>query len=140
MALPFSGPLSFSMIATELGTGTPNSLNAMSVQAGFFSSPDAVSEFYGYGGGLTPFFRTSASNPNPVGSCFTPCDLVAWHNGTNPTPVVGDIVYDDAGGTQPITFNGEYWGMNSIGIFQPSDQSFTTAPGPPGMVNDVHIC
>lgn len=55
MALPTSGPLSFLAIANELGTPLSNvSLRGMSNSAGF-STPDAVSEFYGYiGGELEP--------------------------------------------------------------------------------------
>jgi hypothetical protein len=52
MALPIDGPLSFSMIAGELEAGTPYSLRSMSNAAGF-STPDNVSEFYGYSGGLS---------------------------------------------------------------------------------------
>lgn len=49
MALPVSGPLSFSSIAAALCTpdSTPYSLREMSSAAGF-STPDSVSEFYGY--------------------------------------------------------------------------------------------
>lgn len=47
MALPGSGQLSFSAIAGELGAGSPYSLRSMSSTAGF-STPDAVSDFYGY--------------------------------------------------------------------------------------------
>ena len=47
MTLPLSGPLSLSAIATELGTITPYSLRSMSSTAGF-TTPDTVSEFYGY--------------------------------------------------------------------------------------------
>jgi hypothetical protein len=48
MALPGSGVLSFSAIAGELGIGLSNvSLRSMSSTAGK-STPDAVSEFYGY--------------------------------------------------------------------------------------------
>lgn len=47
MALPGSGELSFTAIASELGTGTPCSLRSMSSTAGF-ATPDSVSEFYGY--------------------------------------------------------------------------------------------
>ena len=107
MALPTSGPLSFSMIAGELGTETPNSLRAMSSAAGF-SEPDYVSEFYGYGpgGGLTLFYISDQKgsseeicNDNP--SCCTQ----AWHNGSNPLPDVGDFVYADVTGTTPLTYN-----------------------------------
>ena len=53
MALPGSGQLGFSAIASELGAGTPYSLRSMSSTAGF-ATPDSVSEFYGYsaGGGV----------------------------------------------------------------------------------------
>ena len=49
MALPASGPLSFSAIAAALCTpdSAPYSLRTMSSAAGF-STPDSVSEFYGY--------------------------------------------------------------------------------------------
>jgi hypothetical protein len=47
MALPSTGQLSFSAIATELGVSTPYSLRSMSSLAGK-STPDSVGEFYGY--------------------------------------------------------------------------------------------
>ena len=47
MALPSSGPLSLSQIGTAVGASSPYSLRSMSSTAGF-STPDAVSEFYGF--------------------------------------------------------------------------------------------
>lgn len=56
MPLPTSGQLSFSAIATELGLSLSNlSLRSMSNTAGF-STPDAVSEFYGYSNITYTFF------------------------------------------------------------------------------------
>jgi hypothetical protein len=46
MALPFSGPLSINDIRNELGVST-GSLRELSALAGF-STPDSISEFYGY--------------------------------------------------------------------------------------------
>lgn len=46
MALPSSGALSISAIKTELGSAS-NSLRTLSGLAGF-STPDSISEFYGY--------------------------------------------------------------------------------------------
>jgi hypothetical protein len=50
MALPASGPISGSQIATELGLSSPYSLHNMSLSASF-STPDAMSDFYGYSAG-----------------------------------------------------------------------------------------
>lgn len=46
MALPSSGPLSISQIKAELST-SQNSLRYLSQSVGF-STPDSISEFYGY--------------------------------------------------------------------------------------------
>lgn len=70
MALPSSGPLSFSAIAGELAISTPYSLRSMSNTAGF-STPDAVSEFYGYGGGLTGLFLSFSESDEEVCSLKT---------------------------------------------------------------------
>ena len=47
MSLPSSGPISGSQIGTAVGASAPYSLRSMSATAGF-STPDAMSEFYGY--------------------------------------------------------------------------------------------
>ena len=62
MPLQSSGPISFSQIKTEL-TSSSNSLRALSAAAGF-SSPDAVSEFYGYSfiTALPPTVSTSGAS------------------------------------------------------------------------------
>ena len=52
MALPSSGQLSINDIRTELGT-SEGSLHSLSVTAGF-STPDAISDFYGYSGVISP--------------------------------------------------------------------------------------
>ena len=54
MALPSSGQLTFSAIAAELGLSTSPGvdLRGMSSDAGF-STPDAISEFYGYSNAYT---------------------------------------------------------------------------------------
>lgn len=62
MPLPSSGPLSFSAIRLEVIPGGSNnnvSLRSLSSNAGF-STPDAVSEFYGYGGLTYSYYGTWA--------------------------------------------------------------------------------
>jgi hypothetical protein len=53
MPLPTSGPLGIDAIRNELGTSN-GSLRALSAQVGY-SSPDAISEFYGYSNVIIPF-------------------------------------------------------------------------------------
>ena len=78
MSLPSSGALSISMIKTELGSGN-NSLRALSAQAGF-STPDAISEFYGY---------TYATNS---GTLY----YVGINTSANPVEFTGTGAYTDA--------------------------------------------
>jgi hypothetical protein len=87
----------------------------MSLAAGF-ETPDSVSEFYGYGpgGGLTLFFRSSFDSGDPSGICFAQCDIPQYHNGAGALPEIGDTVYNDSGGTDPLQGGGNYWGMNEI--------------------------
>jgi hypothetical protein len=58
MALQSSGAISISQIKTEL-TSSSNSLRTLSAAAGF-STPDAMSEFYGYTSSLPPTVDTFA--------------------------------------------------------------------------------
>jgi hypothetical protein len=55
MALPPSGPISISMIKAELSSSS-NSLRTLSSLAGF-STPDSMSEFYGYSVGANIEFE-----------------------------------------------------------------------------------
>lgn len=119
MALPTDGPLSFSMIGVELGASTPYSLRNMSSTAGF-STPDAVSEFYGYGpgGGLTLFFVNGPPTNLSEKVCLESltCCTPVWHSGVGLFPEPGDFVYTDSAGTTPlIGFKGRfYFGMEII--------------------------
>jgi len=118
MALPTDGPLSFSMIAGQLEASAPYSLRNMSNTAGF-STPDSVSEFYGYGpgGGLILFFVSDPTNLSEKVCQMQPnCCMPVWHNGTGPFPQHGDFVYKDSGGVNPLTgFKAScYFGMDSV--------------------------
>ena len=142
MALPTSGPLSFSMIAGELGVGTPFSLRNMSSNAGF-GTPDGVSDFYGYscgGGGLTLFFRSDERNGS-FKTCGQQCCIPAWHTGSNPLPIIGDTVYNDAAGKDPLqqTFAGGFYGMSDKECL-PADNWFYIDNKNPGKVVDWGNC
>lgn len=98
MALPTSGPLSFSAIANELGTPLSNvSLRGMSNSAGF-SIPDAVSEFYDYSGGGLIEVNWGYSSRRIESSCFAfPTTFYA----DSTSPMTATVVYTDAAGTTP---------------------------------------
>jgi hypothetical protein len=155
MPLPTSGPLSFSTIAAALSTAPPFSLRNMSAIVGF-TTPDAVSSFYGYGPSCTPygtflysscnvceliyhyadgncgeytevisynspdcgcltlFYRTFDYGFGVNEQCFNGCVTEAYHNGQNPLPGVGDIVYQDPQGNFILKPDGVYWGMSEI--------------------------
>lgn len=63
MALQSSGQISLNDIATEIGLTPPFSLRSMSSTAGF-SSPDTISDFYGYSAGpvLAPSYYFVVAN------------------------------------------------------------------------------
>jgi hypothetical protein len=63
MALQSSGQISLNDIATEIGLSPPFSLRSMSSTAGF-SSPDTISDFYGYSAGpvLAPSYYFVVAN------------------------------------------------------------------------------
>lgn len=90
MALPSSGPLSFSAIAGELGVSLSNvSLRSMSSTAGF-TTPDAVSEFYGYSNITYTYYATWALG-DPCGYDYL--DIVYGSDGK---------YYVDSGGYTPM--------------------------------------
>lgn len=83
MALPSSGPLGIGAIRTELSSGS-GSLRTLSSLAGF-STPDAISEFYGYSASDPDFLlHLRSSNPSSYpGSGSTWYDISGkGNNGT----------------------------------------------------------
>jgi hypothetical protein len=138
MALQSEGQISFSNIAGELGSSTPYSLRAMSSEAGF-STPDTMNEFYGYdaGGGviLTPFFTTGVSDVDPYDRCFLTASENAWHNGTSSTPDIGDTVYSDSSGNDPLKAG--FYGVDDIKF---DTTKFTIEIAPGGGVINLYQC
>jgi hypothetical protein len=110
MALPLSGPLSFSAIAGELGIGTPYSLRSMSSQAGF-STPDSVSEFYGYSAALEWLFADQPQG-DPNDSCAIGQTGALQLYTDSDGLVISNRVYTDSNLTTAL--NGEdFWWYNS---------------------------
>jgi hypothetical protein len=140
MALPTSGPLSFTDIAGELSVSSPYSLRNMSAEANF-PTPDAVSDFYGYdsgGGGpsLTQFWITS-SFEDPRDACFLSCEIPAWHTGLASYPSTGDTVYTDSSGTTPLTIG--FYGFYEA-QYGPAKNVMQLSKGDDGAVLNTYQC
>jgi hypothetical protein len=120
MALPSSGTLSLNDIRIELGLSQSNvSLRSMSSIAGF-STPDAVSEFYGYSS--TPNYRTftivnTATSSGEVCSIREEDNLTLYFyedggDGSPACPATGVYVYEDSGLSIPFDGKNSYWFSN----------------------------
>lgn len=120
MALPSSGPLSINDIRIELGQAQANSsLRSLSSLAGF-STPDAISEFYGYSPSLG--YRTFSIVNSPTSSgevCSTKAedDLTLYYaetggDGSPGCPSAGVYLWEDT--SLSVAFDGKnsYWYSN----------------------------
>ena len=120
MALPSSGPLSINDIRVELGQAQANSsLRSLSNLAGF-STPDAISEFYGYSPALG--YRTFSivnfqTSQGEVCSILGEDDLTLYYSetggdGSPGCPSTGVYLWEDTG--LSVAFNGKdsWWYSN----------------------------
>jgi hypothetical protein len=95
MALPPSGQISINQIRTELGTAN-GSLRSLSSLAGF-STPDAMSEFYGYSAAITVNWSASLFCPTASYSITKNGSTISsgggdLDDGGTFTCVVGDVL------------------------------------------------
>ena len=107
MALPASGPISGSQIATELGiTGVAASnlsLGGMISSSSLSNTnPDEYSEFYGYSHATLTSFTGSPSQGGSKFICNQSLNTSYWHNGSSAYPTVGTTIYTNSGGTTTI--------------------------------------
>ncbi len=144
MALPSSGPISGSQIATELGLtgllGTNLSLGGMVASSSLdIEQPYAYSDFYGYSHVTTTSFLSSTARPKN-GCGISTSNTTYYHDGSGAGPAVGDIVYSDAAGTTPVSggqtryFNSGGGGSNKFVIETPFSGPNT------GLVTSIGIC
>ena len=102
MALPSSGQISINDIRVELGASATNqSLRAFSNTAGF-TTPDAISEFYGYSN-LTSFSYNSSGQEEGSACSLEDTPDTAYHNGSGTYPDVDDLVYSNSTGTTSLS-------------------------------------
>ena len=101
MALQTSGAISISQIKTELGSSS-NSLRALSAAAGK-STPDAMSEFYGFASYTPPSYSGGAAAISGSGTQASPYVVTTSWSGTR-----GVVIYnppDDGGSLETIYRN-----------------------------------
>lgn len=128
MALPASGPISGSQIATELGitgfSATNLSLGGMISSSSLSNTnPDEYSEFYGYSNATITGFTGSAFQGGSKFICNQSINTPYWHNGSGAAyPVVGDTVYTNSGATTALGAGHvkanslQYFRTNSSGV------------------------
>ena len=127
MGLPSSGPISGSQISTELGTSSTNiSLGGMADSASF-TAPDAYSDFYGFSN-LTSYLGSALQSGTKF-ICTATRDVTYYHDGSNASPVFGDIIYTNSGGTTTLGAGNH---RNTNGSYIETDSS--------GVVTGVFIC
>jgi hypothetical protein len=109
MALQTSGAISISQIKTELGS-TSNSLRALSAAAGK-STPDAMSEFYGYASYVPPLVIYAGSDQGSgayvVGSGYQNDQY--YVEDYNPGPYLGQVTFWLTETGNPIAISGSYY-------------------------------
>ena len=115
MALPSSGTLSIGDIRTELGSSS-GSLRTLSGLAGF-STPDAISEFYGYSA-LTQISMTEVGFPDGEAGCTDgPNEQQITYYASSDPIVVNSYIYDSNrdifnGNNQFYYIGGAFGGTN----------------------------
>jgi hypothetical protein len=120
MALPSSGPLSINDIRVELGQAQANSsLRSLSSLAGF-STPDAISEFYGYSAANYNFvYLVNTPTGDPSSACRVEGEVIQVYfegsGGAEACPSGGQTLYTNTGLTTP--FDGQYafWNAPNCG-------------------------
>ena len=128
MALQSSGAISISDIKTELSSSS-NSLRTLSSEAGF-STPDAMSEFYGYSAGPTLIYFDGTMMFSYTATAGTTYAF----NATNFEPNIQDIYYVQGDGDFDISTDYTPWDRyfidnfyettaNNIYIFHQADDS-----------------
>lgn len=131
MALPTSGPLSINDIRVELGQGQANSsLRTLSSLAGK-STPDAISEFYGYSAVTSSsIFLVEPGTSNSGEACsIEGGEFELFWSGTG-CPNTGNTLYTDSALTEP--FDGKYlwWKSYQCGaIYYIMDNGFIEGYG-----------
>lgn len=135
MALQGSGAISISQIKTELGSSS-NSLRTLSAAAGF-SSPDSMSEFYGFASYTPPSYSSGASSISGAGTQASPYVVTTAWSGTrgvtseHPVPSLGsyDDVYSNSVSMTQLNFTNNTAGQQRMHVTYTASSNFCSFAG-----------
>jgi len=140
MALPASGPISGSQIATELGLSFTNlSLGGMIDSSSLSNTdPDAYSDFYGYSG-RDSSYRYASTVGKPAFECDISRAITTefWHDGSFGLPTNGDQCWTSPSGSNYLA-NGNYSINNTSTTNTPLSVIIIT--GGSGIISSATIC
>jgi hypothetical protein len=104
MALPTSGPLSMSDIATEFEQGSSNlslyTFGSTLPTPTVTSNIELANDFYGQSASSCTSFSGSEQSREP---CELDPEITYYHNGSGTYPVGGDIVFSDSSCEEPLS-------------------------------------
>ena len=109
MAIPASGPISMSMLATEFSSSqsTNMSLGGLGTKlssAVTFGQPISMSVFYGQSSGVavTSFLGGSLESTGNNACAVEEPTITYYHDGSGEEPVVNDTIYTNSPGTTTL--------------------------------------
>lgn len=137
MALPASGPISGSQIATELDVGATNlSLSGMIASSSISdTNPDQYSEFYGYASRDIVLRSTSTVAKPAFGCNLSFSYTVAVYYSGSGFGLRGKTAYTSPSGSEVLA-NGNY----PIGTITGLPPNIITVTGGTGFIDDVYEC
>lgn len=147
MALPSSGAISSSMIATELGLSISNlSLDRMGVSASLSlaSSSISMSQFYGYSDqdDYKLYYYYSIGQKNDDFACGNNTNAAFYFSGSGTAPAFGDHLFTAANpsSANPLNLTGGQWyGIaSSLGAFPTAAMSISFSDN--NEVSFVSLC
>ena len=134
MALPASGPISMSMVATEFSASQTTNMSLFGF-GGELSTPVTsniflAASFYGQSL-LTSFNYNRNSQEEYEEACaLESTDDVAYHNGSAAYPVANDSVFRNSTGTTAV----------SNGTYKMANNKAMTITGGSGVVSEINDC
>jgi len=131
MAIPASGAISMSMLATEFSSSQTTNISLFGL-ASKLSTPVTSNIFEAasfYGQSLVTLTAFGYSGTSPFDTASDACDEggtggTAYHNGSGAYPAVNDLVYEDSAGSTPLSDG--FYRMNSGQSLEIEDETAMT--------------